>query len=87
MNALPNSRERYLLQAVIHIANACLKTRMARPAAVSRLQLLAIESVSRAFPTAGAEPLMGISAEHLQQLLAALKRGGVDEDMQLICTN
>lgn len=48
MNAAPNSREKHLVQAVIHLANACLKLRMERPSAAARLCRLAMTSLERA---------------------------------------
>ena len=67
LNALPNSRERFLLQAVIHLANARLKMKMSRHAAVLRLQKLAMECMVRAIPIP--EPLMGVRFDQLRQLI------------------
>ena len=41
MNALPNSREKHLVQGFIHLANAALKTRMNKQRAAERLSDLA----------------------------------------------
>ena len=60
MNALPNSRERYLVQGVIHVANARLKLKMAQPRATGRLYQLAQECFADAFASRST-PLMGIS--------------------------
>ena len=60
LQALPNSREKFLLQGIIHIANAALKSSMQRPAAASRLSALAMGSLSRAYPQAKGS-LMGIN--------------------------
>lgn len=49
MNAPPNSRERHLVQGVIHIANAALKLKMERPGAAKRLSVLAQECIGQAF--------------------------------------
>ncbi len=48
MNSAPNSREKHLVQAVIHLANACLKFRMERPMAAERLCRIAATSLQRA---------------------------------------
>lgn len=58
-HAAPNSRERFLVQAVIHLANGSLKVRMARPNAAARLADLADESFERAFAGSN-ERFMGI---------------------------
>jgi len=47
MNAAPNSREKHLVQGIIHLANAQLKQRMKRPNAAQRLNLLALECFDR----------------------------------------
>ncbi|MGI9352211.1 MAG: DUF309 domain-containing protein [Rhizobiaceae bacterium] len=49
MRAAPNSRERKLLQAIIHIANSAIKIRMGRPKAALRLRTLADECIAQAF--------------------------------------
>lgn len=41
MRAVPNSRERSLMQGLIQLANACLKAEMGRPTAARRLLDLA----------------------------------------------
>jgi len=61
MHASPNSRERHLVQGVIHITNAALKLVMQRENASSRLSVLALESLRRAYPS-GCGRLMGIEA-------------------------
>lgn len=72
-NAAPNRRERFLVQAVIHLANAALKHRLGRPRAAARLVRLAAECGDRAFGGISA-PLMGLEREHLaaagQQIVA-----------------
>lgn len=73
--ARPNSRERLLLQLVIHLANARLKQRMQRPAAVLRLQQMAqalFEHIYLPDETVRDETLMGINQQQLQQLLVTL---------------
>lgn len=75
LNASPNSRERYLLQAVIHLANARLKQKMSRHNAVVRLSKLATDCVHRAWPTVAADRLMGISSDQLSQQLSDVEQG------------
>ena len=77
LKALPNSRERYLLQAIIHFANACLKRKMSRPKAVMRLSALALESAHRAWPAPVADLLMGVDPDQLTQWLPMLAEGSV----------
>jgi len=49
-NAPPNSREKHLVQGVIQIANAQLKASLKQPKAAARLQQLATECITRAYP-------------------------------------
>ena len=49
MNAAPNSRERQLVQGIIHLANAALKVKMDRPKAAARLLELARNHIDEAF--------------------------------------
>lgn len=57
-NAAPNSRERYLVQGLIHIANAALKVQMRRPEAAGRLAELALDCIREAFRTHETDVLM-----------------------------
>ncbi|PWE34380.1 hypothetical protein DDZ14_01350 [Maritimibacter sp. 55A14] len=67
MNAPPNSRERHMVQAVIHLANAGLKRRMGKPRAAARLDALAAECAGRAF--AGRDgAVMGLSPAALDEM-------------------
>ncbi len=75
--ALPNSRERHLLQLVIHLANARLKQRMQRPAAVLRLQQMAQVLCERAYTHD--KTLMGIDQQQLQRVLDSLAVDGKPE--------
>jgi hypothetical protein len=59
-----NSRERYLVQAVIQLANAALKQRMEKPNAAIRIAGLALEAAQRAF--AGQDTVMGIGREEME---------------------
>jgi len=64
MRAVPNSREKWLLQCVIHLANGSLKLELALEQAAIRLALLADECRSRAF-AGEIEVLMGLSKDDL----------------------
>ncbi len=75
MNALPNSRERFLLQAVIHLANARLKANMGRHQAVSRLSALAMGCLERAYAACAVGPLMGVACNELEHLLLQATQG------------
>lgn len=61
LGAMPNSRERHLVQAVIHLANGLLKEAMERPNARRRLAGLARGRLLEAFPD-GRGKLMGVYA-------------------------
>jgi len=67
-NAAPNSRERHLVQAVIQIANARLKTSLQQSKAANRLTILARESIERAF---GQKPatVMGLDIVALVRMM------------------
>jgi len=86
INASPNSRERYLLQAVIHLANARLKASMHRYRAVSRLHQLATECVDRAFPTRGDVVLLGVRLDQLEQILIELGQDSGESPIELVFT-
>ena len=64
MAAPTNSRERYLVQAVIQLANAALKRRMGKEKAAIRIAGLAKEAALRAF--AGRDTVMGIGRDELE---------------------
>jgi hypothetical protein len=81
LNALPNSRERYLVQAVIQLANGLLKEAMGRPNARRRLAGLARKQIVEAFPE-GAGQVMGISAA--EALAAADNLAAGDAGIRLI---
>lgn len=65
MKAAPNSLERSLLQACIHLTNAELKLVLDKSNAAARLYQLALQSLERAL---GADSLMGVSLQHLREL-------------------
>ena len=67
MNAAPNSREKHLVQAVIHLANAFLKVNMKRQNAATRLFALADEALNRA-QTQETHRLMGLDLTDLRHL-------------------
>ena len=60
MNAAPNSREKTLVQSLIHGANARLKQRLGRLNAAARLVTLSAEACERAYQNDGA-PVLGLS--------------------------
>lgn len=62
LNAAPNSRERALVQGIIHLANGRLKQAMGRPNARRRLAGFAGEAFRAAFPSGGGR-LLGIDGE------------------------
>ena len=76
MRALPNSRERHLVQGVIHLANAALKLQMQRPEAASRLFDLSEECVLEAFNGLTGSRLMGLQKPNL---LAAISDQATNE--------
>lgn len=73
MNAAPNSRERHLVQGVIHLANAALKVRMERIDASLRLCDLAEECFSRSFSPLQAESSMGMKSEILSTAIVKIR--------------
>ncbi|MEZ5879461.1 MAG: DUF309 domain-containing protein [Nitratireductor sp.] len=62
MNAAPNSREKALVQALIHGANARLKQRLGRPNAAARLVALSTEACKQVYEKDGG-PVLGLSTE------------------------
>ena len=66
MNAVPNSKERYLLQGIIHVANASLKLRLKRLNAAQRLKVLAEDCIARAYVHDDVN--MGFSKSDVEQL-------------------
>lgn len=60
MNAAPNSREKALVQALIHGANARLKQRLGRSNAAARLVALSEEACERTYENDDA-PVLGLS--------------------------
>jgi len=77
LNALPNSRERHLVQAVIHLANGLLKQAMGRPNARQRLAGLARSRLAEAFPEARGR-LMGIDAADIMAAVDRLTEGNAE---------
>lgn len=77
LNAAPNSRERHLVQAVIHLANGLLKQAMDRPGARLRLSELCRGAFADAFPS-GSGRLMGIDYADAVSAVDALTRGSAD---------
>ncbi|MCB1421071.1 MAG: DUF309 domain-containing protein [Nitratireductor sp.] len=60
MNAAPNSREKALVQALIHGANARLKRKLGKSNAALRLVALSTEACERAYQNDGV-PVLGLS--------------------------
>jgi hypothetical protein len=77
LNAAPNSRERQLVQAVIHLANGLLKQAMGRPGACLRLAELCRGAFAGAFPS-GPGRLMGIDYADAVSAVDALVQGRTD---------
>lgn len=68
MRAPHNSRERFLVQCLIQIANAALKQVLQKPTAAARLCDMAEQCRQRAFPINSAK-LMGFSASQLDNAI------------------
>lgn len=77
LNATPNSRERHLVQAVIHLANGLLKEAMGRPKARRRLAELSRATFLAAFP-AGKGRLMGLDGAAALKAAERLANGEMD---------
>ena len=77
LNAVPNSREKHLVQGVIQIANARLKSLLNQPKACGRLSALASECITRAYPAHlrkdGQKTLLLMGLEANAMRLAALE--------------
>jgi hypothetical protein len=69
--ARPNSRERYLVQCVIHLANGALKLSLGRTRAAVRLSGLADECRLRAF-SGGRRSAMGLDGGAVEENCEAL---------------
>jgi hypothetical protein len=74
MQAAPNSRERALVRAVIHLANGALKLAAGKPAAAKRLAALATDSVA-ASHAGGLDRVMGLAADELRAIAGGLAEG------------
>lgn len=75
MRALPNSRERWLVQCVIHLANGALKKDLGQQRAALRLAGLARECSQRAF-AGGEGSVMGLSGNEVGTICVALEGAG-----------
>ena len=64
MRTAPNSRERALVQALIHLANGALKLAANKPGAAKRLARLAGECVALSH-SGGRDRIMGLGAKEL----------------------
>lgn len=69
----PASAERHLLRGLIQLANAGLKRRMGRPAAVARILPRAESSLTEAF-LQGQKRVMGLGAEDLARYRCQIDR-------------
>ncbi len=75
LNAPPNSRERHLVQAVIHLANGWLKEAMGQPRARLRIADLCRVAFEEAFPEGRSTSLMGLEKEGALRAAATLANG------------
>ena len=75
--AAPNSRERFLLQAVIHIANAGLKEDLGMAKAARRLCQLALICCEQAFLN-HPDRLMGLAQIDVESAAAAIEAGNTE---------
>lgn len=73
--ARPNSRERFLVQCVIHLANAALKGVLDQPGASRRLVAMADETRQRAF-AGETEQVMGLSNRDVARCCGSLASKG-----------
>ncbi len=78
MNAQANSPERFMVQALIQIANAALKRMMARPKAAQRLCMIARDLLDRA--GAPDKEVMGLRVAALHAAIVALEDAPTDPD-------
>ena len=69
IRATPNSREKYLVQAVIHVANAAIKDRMEMPKAAIRLAALAEECVAQAYKNQEMYTVMQMRIQEFRELM------------------
>ena len=83
LDARPNSRERHLVQAIIHLANGLLKETMGRPNARRRLAVLARERFAEAFSD-GRHCLMGIRAADARTVADKLAAGDLAITLDLV---
>ena len=94
-NAAPNSREKHLVQGVIQIANAQLKASLNQEKAAARLQKLAAECITRAYPDGGINKistqktpdtdkcLLGLESSLLHEAAAQCKQIDAEIKLQL----
>ena len=68
MASAPNSRERYLVQAIIQIANASLKAELGKPRAAAKLVAIAEGLLGRS----GYESVFGLQPSEMRVRLAKL---------------
>lgn len=75
MNALPNSREKQLVQGLIHLSNAALKIRMQRLDASRRLLDLAEQCFQEAFMGMETSSLLLLNKADLSHAVEQIKNG------------
>ncbi|MBD1548642.1 DUF309 domain-containing protein [Roseibium aggregatum] len=75
LNAPPNSRERRLVQAVIQLANGCLKETMDQPRARLRIADLCRAALEEAYPEGRSTRLMGLEKDVALRAAANLAEG------------
>lgn len=77
MKAAPNSRERYLVQGIIHLANAALKIKMDRASAAQKLASLAANSIHEAYVGFTQDSLLHLRKSDLEDAITQLDRGKI----------
>lgn len=68
LNAPPSSREKQLVQGIIHITNAALKLQMGRPKAADKLAAHAAACINEVFAANPDAPLMRLDRQQLGSL-------------------
>lgn len=77
MKASPNSREKHLVQGVIHLTNAALKIKMDRASAAKKLTSLAANSFHEAYAGFTRDHLLFLRKSNLESTIKQLDRGEV----------
>lgn len=82
MNAPANAPERFLVQALIQLANAALKHRMGRPNASRRLCAMAAGLLDRSGPPGAS--VMGLEIDRIRRAAVIMAGSGAGEDPVVI---